>query len=74
MLLDRIELELHVPEGTEPPAVELFRAFEKVEAGTYRFTEDERECVEDELRRYADTGESPDRDAPVAERVVERLG
>lgn len=73
VILDRIEMELRVPEETDPPDPDLFRVFEKVEAGTYRFSEDERQCIETELRGYADARDTPERDLSVVERVVDRF-
>ena len=74
VMLDRIEMELYVPDETDPPAIEVFKVFEKVEAGTYRFSEAERRCIAEELRRYADARDTPESDVPVVEGVFDRLG
>ena len=74
VLLDRIEMELQLPAETDAPSLEVFRVFEKVESGSYRFSEEERQRIEEELRRYADARDTPERDVSVVERVVDRLG
>ena len=38
VMLDRIEMELHVSEDADPHAIEVLRVFEKAEAGTDRFS------------------------------------
>lgn len=73
VMLDRIEMELCVPKDAEPPAIEVFHVFEKLEAGTYQFSEAERQCIREELRRYANARDTPERDVSVIERVVDRL-
>lgn len=73
VLLDRIEMELHAPESTDPPSPTVYRAFEKLEGDAARLSQSERECVRDELRRYVDADDTPERDRPVAKRVLWRL-
>lgn len=73
MLLDRIELEQRSPTSTDPPPLEVFHAFDKLEAGEHLFTPAELRQMRRELRRYLERtgGSSPDRET--ARRVVEAI-
>ena len=71
VLLDRIELEAKAPGETEPPPLEAFRLFEKLEAGELRFSSRERRCLCRELRRYVDAVTVPERDESVVRSLLE---
>jgi len=73
VMLDRIELELHAPTDTDPPSLAVYRIFEKLEAGMHRFSERERRCIQRELRQHAAARDTPARDTPIAERILEDL-
>ena len=73
VMLDRIELEAKAPGDTEPPPMEVFEVFEKLEAGEPQFTSSERQYLCRELRRYADAVNTPERDEPVARSLLETL-
>jgi len=73
VMLDSIEMESRAPESTDPPSLAVYQVFEKLDTGTRRFTEHEHRCIRDELRRYADAEDTPDRDKPVAENILDQL-
>ncbi len=73
VILDRMELEARAPADTNPPPVAVYRVFEKLEAGTHRFSRCERQCLRDELDRYAEAADTPERDRPIAERLLDKL-
>lgn len=73
VVLDRMELEAQAPADTDAPPVALYRVFEKLEAGTYRFSQREYDCLRDEVREYVECAETPERDRPVAERLLDEL-
>lgn len=73
VLLDRIESERQSPEDADPPSLAVFRAFEKLEAGTHRFSPSECRCLEDELRQYADADGIPDCDLAATKRVLKQI-
>ncbi|WP_226010074.1 hypothetical protein [Halomicrobium salinisoli] len=52
VLLDRIEREETTPADVEPPRVEVFQAFEALDAGETRFTRAQLEAIEDLLSEY----------------------
>ncbi|TYL37913.1 hypothetical protein CV102_14395 [Natronococcus pandeyae] len=72
-LLDRMESEVRSPADTDPPPLAVYRVFEKLEAGTHRFSQRERRCLRDELRQCVAAAETPDRDRPIAERLLVEL-
>lgn len=72
VMLDRVEMELHVPEDADPHAIEVLRILGKAEAGTYRFSEAERR-IKEELRRCASARDAPESDVPVVERVIDSI-
>lgn len=69
VVLDRLELEAQAPTDTDAPPLAVYRVFEKLDGGTYRFSEGEHECLRDQLRRYLECAETPERDRPIAERL-----
>ncbi|MHC3439444.1 DUF7853 family protein [Natrialbaceae archaeon A-gly3] len=73
VMLDRIELEAKAPGETEPPPMEVFQVFEKLEAGEPRLTSSERRCLCRELRRYVEGVNTPERDESVARTLLESL-
>lgn len=73
VMLDRIELEAQHPDDTEPPPFTVYRVFEKIEAGTHRFSRDEHQCLIDELNQYANSKHIPERDQPIVERLLNKL-
>lgn len=73
VMLDRIELELHAPETTDPPSIAVYRVFEKLENGIHRFSQRERQCIKEELQQYADAAETPSQDRPIADRILTQL-
>lgn len=73
VMLDRIEMELHAPTDTDPPSLAVYRVFDKLEAGLYRVSERERRCIKRELQQYAGARDTPTRDKPIAERILEDL-
>ncbi|MFC4988923.1 hypothetical protein [Saliphagus infecundisoli] len=72
LMLDRMELEARSPE-TDPPSMDVYRIFDKLEAGTHWFTRQECRRLRDELDRYVDARDTPDRDRPTARRLLDRL-
>lgn len=73
VMLDRIELEAKAPGDTDPPPLEVFRVFEKLEADHPRLTSSERRCLCRELRRYVEGVNTPERDESVARSLLEAL-
>lgn len=73
VLLDRLELERRAPVVTDSPPLAISRAFEKLDAGRYRLTRREHRYLRDELRQYAAAEETPARDRPIAERMLDKL-
>ncbi len=73
VMLDSIEMESRAPENADPPPLAVYQVFEKLDTGTRRFTGHERRCIRDELRRYADAENTPDRDKPIAKSILDRL-
>jgi hypothetical protein len=73
VMLDRIELEAQHPNDTDPPPFAVYRAFEKIEAGTHRFSWDEYQCLIDELHQYANSTHTPKRDQPIVEQLLNKL-
>ena len=73
VMLDRIELEAKAPGETEPPPIEVFQVFEKLEADELRLTSSERQCLCSELRRYVDGVNTPERDESVARSLLDSL-
>lgn len=73
VLLDRLESERRSPTTVEPPPIEVFDAFEKIEAGESDFTAREVRFVRAELRRYVAGPAGPPPDRAVAERVIDRI-
>lgn len=73
VLLDRIELGANAPETVDPPSPAVYRAFDKLDHGSVRFTRRERHRLCEEVRRYAEAAETPDRDRPTAERVLAKF-
>lgn len=73
VLLDRIELEQRSPATVDPPPLEVFQAFDKLEAGEHLFTPTELRRMRSELRRYLErtNGTGPDR--VTARRVIDRI-
>ncbi len=79
VVLDRIELETRDPEDTDPPPLRVFHAFEKLnahaktESQQFTFTLGERECLYEQLRRYAMEPHTPECDRTVAIQLLPRL-
>ncbi|AGB38915.1 DUF7853 family protein [Natronococcus occultus] len=73
VLLDRLELEANAPAATDPPSPAVYRAFDKLDHGCVRFTRRERHRLCEAVRQYADAAETPERDRPIAERVLAEL-
>lgn len=73
VMLNRMELEVQAPADTDPPPIAVYRVFEKLEAGTHRFSQCERQCLRDELHQYVGAMETPERDRPVAEQLLDKL-
>ena len=73
VMLNRIELELHAPETTDPPSITVYRVFEKPENSVHHFSEQEHQCIKAELQQYADAAETPSQDRPTARRILNRL-
>lgn len=73
VLLDRIELEAQAPADTDPPPITVYRVFEKLEAGTHQFSRYERQGLRDELHKYAEAMNTPERDQPIVERLLDKL-
>ena len=65
-----MERERTVPGDIDPPPLDIYRVFEKIEAGCLLLSPSEVQCVEDELRQYTDAGSTPERDRPVAEQIL----
>lgn len=72
LLVDRLELAARSPDADRPPA-DVYRLFEKLEAGSHRFTPAERRRLRTELARYAEARDTPERDRPVARRLEARF-
>jgi hypothetical protein len=73
VLLDRLELEAQAPTATDSPPLAIRRAFEKLDVGRYQLTRREHRYLRDELRQYAAAEETPTRDRPIAQRILEKL-
>lgn len=69
VVLDRLELA----DFDDPPPIEGYRTFEKLEAGTYTFTWRERCWLCAELGRYVEARHTPERDRSLARAVLDRL-
>ncbi len=72
VMLDRMELEARSPEA-DAPSIEIYRVFKKLEAGTHRFTRRERRLLREELERYVEARDTPERDRPTARKLLDRL-
>ena len=73
LMLDRMELEARSTEP-DPPSVDIYRIFDKLEGDTHWFTSRECRLLREKLGRYAEARDTPDRDRPTARRLLERLG
>lgn len=73
LMLDRMELEIPSTEA-DPPSVDIYRVFDKLEAGTHWFTSRECRLLREELGRYAEARDTPDRDRPTARRLLDHFG
>ncbi|WP_306053907.1 DUF7853 family protein [Natronococcus wangiae] len=73
VMLDRMELEAQSPADTDPPSIAVYRVFEKLEAGTHQFSQSECQCLQDELRQYAEVVNTPKRDQPIADRLLDKF-
>lgn len=72
VMVDRMELDAR-SSGTDTPSVDVYRVFDKLEAGTHRFTRRECRCLRDELEQYVEARDTPERDRPTAKRILDRL-
>lgn len=72
VMVDRMELEARSPEA-DPPSVDVYRIFDKLEAGTHWFTRRECRRLRDELEGYVGARDTPERDRPTARAILDRL-
>ena len=72
VVLDRIEAEATATDR-EPPSIDVFRVFEKLENGTAQFTRTELQALRFELDSYRASDRSSDRDDDHLVAIVERL-
>ena len=73
VVLDRIEAET-TSADREPPSIDVYRVFDKLEAGTERFTRSELKAMRVELESSRETDGPTDRDEARLAALVERLG
>lgn len=73
VLLERIELEQRSPSTTDPPPLEVFHAFEKLEAGEHLFTPSELRRMRRELRRYLERTGGAGADRQAAQQVIDHI-
>ena len=73
VLLDRMELEARAPVDAEPPPIEVFRIFEKIEAGVEQFSPKELQHLAEELSRYTERSEAPSQDRSTTQRLCSYL-
>lgn len=73
VLLNRIELEERSPSTADPPPLEVFQAFDKLEAGEHLFTPTELRRMRTELRQYIKRTDGPGQDRQAARRVIDRI-
>lgn len=73
VILDRLELEAQAPADTDAPPLAVYRVFEKLDSGMYQFSECEHERLKDELRKYIEYAETPERDRSVAEHLLDEF-
>ena len=72
VVLDRIEAEATMADR-EPPSIDVFRVFEKLESGTEQFTCTELRAMRSELDSYRSSERPSDRDDDHLVAIVERL-
>lgn len=73
VMLDRMELEAQAPAETDPPPLDVYRIFEKLEGGIHWFSQRECQCLRNELSQYAEEKSTPDRDKPITEQILNQL-
>ena len=75
ILLDRIDQELTAPDTTsvDPPAVEIYQAFEILETGSTRFTNDQFEAMQEILAEYHHSSPDWEVDRPQIESLLDRI-
>lgn len=73
VMLDRMELEAQAPTDTDPPPLEVYRVFEKLETSIHWFSQREGKCLRTELSQYDEAIDTPDHDKPITEQILNQL-